>query len=883
MTAFAPRPVPVLEVRAGLICDASPLVGVLPFLPRDAKRTRALDGDRSTLTFTWDLAVPIAGQNPADVLKKPNVIAVVTTREADGDDFSEHEIATVETTRTAAGGQLVVTATAPRRAFTGAGVIGEGTSAGGVRTTWSVSGLTAQQLVTQYVLPGLPATITLGTVSGAAATVALQNVGGTDLTRDALLDQLVTAVRATGAPCEWWLERVGRTGYQIRLAAQRGAGTTLPELLVGTHLTALGSVDNGDDQMTVGVIRGTPATNDTSSDVSTDATRSIEHALWLVTGVAGSVVTLVDPSNGTGPVMEDGEYVDAVTPYALQARTGRLFAITNTAAPGTFTLAEAATSFSLGDLVELRRDTTSGVTYPAGSRVTVSALGATVGSGRAVTLTGLAGADPVTVDGQYEDARVSYAALIGTQSLTKSGSPPQRYDVQGANNLALFAVGDLLPLGNITYRITALDVVAGWIDVVDDATGVPPGSFGQAAQTYSVYRHVPTKRFRANGAAASANTVVLTPITSTGAALTDLAAGQLLDWETDPSGARVTELASPSGVAAYGRVFRVLTRKSIDPADNVLPNAVLDAWNAGASAPPDGWSVVPYNGTTQPFGTSVARVDGTGISTVHGGVVTPQYGSYLAAFTVRTDGVTGTLTGPASSWLDAGDTNRAGFAVRLFIDADPGAFFAFDGKGNLGLGLAVLVDLLDGTGNVLQTIDPGPAAYCYTAGAWTTFSFADLTLSRGCRARLRFVPKFGQVWTGGTYPSGTPYPVAWTPCLVLVDAAAIGRGTAAPPLRVGSGATQLVQSLHAELAARVTPPRDVRCTVRDLARMSDAWAHAQLTLGADTRARTALGHVAPFDTTVRCTALEESLADPEATTVTLATREQQLAALLAAL
>lgn len=301
-------------------------------------------------------------------------------------------------------------------------------------------------------------------------------------------------------------------------------------------------------------------------------------------------------------VVRDGQYVSADPArrwYLQRQKTGRCFPIIATAAPtlaypgGQFTLADL-TPVVGGNLYAIREGLTPGT--PLDMATPGVPLEVQSRAGNVVTIANpFTGADPVPTDDQHIDARVRRSVLrlaTTSSSVAAVAGSTTDVDVTVASTAGVVA-GDWgfahdnasQPWTLFGKVFTVVQVVSGTVLRVRkrytfDTTAVP-FSAGSMSKQLRLYTAQATVAY-VNGESATANTLTLDDASA-------FAAGHLVEYTVDNSGAVLTGLPSPA-VGTYG-----IARKDKDfPTARCVPNLALQAnpvFNLfSGTTVPDGWT-----------------------------------------------------------------------------------------------------------------------------------------------------------------------------------------------------------------------------------------------------------------------------------------------------
>lgn len=198
-------------------------------------------------------------------------------------------------------------------------------------------GLTPTEHIDTWVLPALVASgltwVSRGTITP---------TGRYDLTFDwtSPLKALLLIAEKTGMELD--IRRVGSSGYAIDLVTKIGLSAPTVDLRLGKNLSD--DLRHGESTLTYANRLYPKGAASSDNDIAT-----IARATWQVSNLVGSVVTLVDPAGGDGPIAFTGQ----LNGKYLRKVDGTLTLLSATAIPGTVTVASAA-GITIGDLVQVR-------------------------------------------------------------------------------------------------------------------------------------------------------------------------------------------------------------------------------------------------------------------------------------------------------------------------------------------------------------------------------------------------------------------------------------------------------------------------------------------------------------------------------------------------
>ena len=204
-------------------------------------------------------------------------------------------------------------------------------------------GLTPALHISTWIIPAL-------TRSGLTFVVAgtIVPAGNVDMTYawDSPLSALTRLAEVTSMELD-----IRRTpsGYAIDLIPAIGSSAPIADVRLGRNLVNLRRTRVASEQVTRVFPRGMQTDN---------AYATMSRATWRVSVVAGSVITLVDPAGGAGPIQFDGQLAGTSgtqTAY-LRKIDGTLTAVTASSAAGQTVTVASATGITVGDLIQFRAD-----------------------------------------------------------------------------------------------------------------------------------------------------------------------------------------------------------------------------------------------------------------------------------------------------------------------------------------------------------------------------------------------------------------------------------------------------------------------------------------------------------------------------------------------
>ena len=206
-------------------------------------------------------------------------------------------------------------------------------------------GLTPAQQIAAWVVPAL----TRGGMGWAVAgTITPTKLLDLTFASDTPLSVLQRIAEQTGMELE--VRRTGDTGYAIDIIAEIGSAQPTADLRFDKNLRP-GTKRNRSSLES--------ATRVYPIGADEDGRRAtMSRATWLVTNIAGLIVTLADPAGGAGPIQFDGQLAgaDGTTAAYLRKPNGTLTAVTASSfANQTVTVASAA-NLAINDLAQFRAD-----------------------------------------------------------------------------------------------------------------------------------------------------------------------------------------------------------------------------------------------------------------------------------------------------------------------------------------------------------------------------------------------------------------------------------------------------------------------------------------------------------------------------------------------
>lgn len=286
-----------------------------------------LDGTR-TLT----LAIPLTSPNLALLRKR----AIVVVDQDDTPTFDEWRVVTVVDDRQS-GLRTATCADIRTTDLAEAPPVMRVDSDGVASLKFESVTLTPAQHIATWVLPALAA----GGMSYVSAGT-ITPTGRIDLTMDwsSPLSVLLTIAEKTGMELD--IRRTGSTGYVIDLVPKLGSAAAIVDLRFGRNLTdQLRHEENSLQQATRLYPKG-------AGDA--DAVATISRAVWQVTAIAGTTITLADPAGGAGPIGFDNQLVNNY----LRTATGTLTLVSASSAAAQTVTVASASGLAVNDLIQFR-------------------------------------------------------------------------------------------------------------------------------------------------------------------------------------------------------------------------------------------------------------------------------------------------------------------------------------------------------------------------------------------------------------------------------------------------------------------------------------------------------------------------------------------------
>lgn len=212
------------------------------------------------------------------------------------------------------------------------GVIAETDAFGVIRYNIDRTGLTPTQFITLYILPFCPSWVSLGTIE---PTETL-DFGVNNQNPLAALKSL-----AQSTATEFQLRRDGTTGYLIDLVDAIGSAAPVADLREKKNLPDTLQKRSMLEQYT----RIVPLGEEIEGIRGT-----MSRAVWKVFAVSSNTITLVDPSGGPGPLLED----DQLNGYYLRKPNGTLTLVNDSTAITQQVVVADGSGLAVNDLVQFR-------------------------------------------------------------------------------------------------------------------------------------------------------------------------------------------------------------------------------------------------------------------------------------------------------------------------------------------------------------------------------------------------------------------------------------------------------------------------------------------------------------------------------------------------
>jgi hypothetical protein len=307
-----------------------------------------------------------------------------------------------------------------------------------------------------------------------------------------------------------------------------------------------------------------------------------------------------------------------------------------------------------------------------------------------------------------------------------------------------------------------------------------------------------------------------------------IANGDLVQVRADAAGTDLTYLDDPAAVAAYGIKAAVADVSDVPATNNLVKNSAMRTWPGSSSAPPTNWTAVGAPTIAKQTAAPFTAIGGNSIkvtSTADGqGVISdavPIFPTALNAY----------LSGYAKLWVASGNAR-----VELVINTPTGAKI-----------FPALPDVA--SPSVLgQWDDIGASGFDANGVAATT-------------AQIRIVQN------------------GLTASVFYVDAAQITQSATQQPWFEGSGGTRLWQEANEALRTGSNPLVSYTVPLVDLEQYDSAkWSESALILGANARV---VDPRLAIDIVTRIVGIERDYLNPQATSVTLSNRYDDLTDVLA--
>lgn len=229
---------------------------------------------------------------------------------------------------------------------------------------------------------------------------------------------------------EYQLRRHGATDYKIDLVTEIGA--SLDTVLVSDQRNLRALIRERQREGLYTVIQPMGL-----KPASAEERAGIGFARWEVTGVSSNVLTLADRNGGAGPLIEDDQFVGK---YVLKT-DGTLTEITDSDFSAMTVTVSDASGISVGDDVEIRKDSSGTLLTELESPSGASAIGRVVGTyesgdrGEANYIPNPFATDwaskPDAIWGQVDGAHSSGSTSVALKNL------PASYDLKNGDPLAI--------------------------------------------------------------------------------------------------------------------------------------------------------------------------------------------------------------------------------------------------------------------------------------------------------------------------------------------------------------------------------------------------------------------------------------------------------------
>jgi hypothetical protein len=392
---------------------------------------------------------------------------------------------------------------------------------------------------------------------------------------------------------EYRLRQNGITNYLIDIAETINANAPQVEIRPGINLTTFKRSRKGASHFTV--LEGSGVTGGDGQRAT------IARAAWRVDAIdtANNRLTLTDPSGvGDGPIIEDDQFVHTgpAPGYVFRYERGGTHRITDSFYATQQVQLDSVAGYAVGDLVELR--SSAGVTEVAdgwqgalwaAKRVT----NVDAGTKRLTVDDPFADIDVVLFDDRYRGwtVRPYFRAASSAMSANVASGNNRQCTVGSTTGML---AGDLVyhtasnPSGAPNWGLStnaAYEVVS-----VDSATLVTikhrrkSGAIGSLSNTFLSAWRARSDRV-CTACAAAGDTIDVDSVTS-------IVTGDIVECVRKYDAAVLTELASPSGVAASGIRVGTLERPTRGEVNLLATrNPFFADFTAGPNAAPDHWHV----------------------------------------------------------------------------------------------------------------------------------------------------------------------------------------------------------------------------------------------------------------------------------------------------
>lgn len=758
---------------------------------------------------------------------------------------------------------LVVTASPFRLTdLQGAGLISRKDTDGVVVYDFEVLGLTPSEVITNWVLPALVTAgfgwVALGTIT---PTARLDMTFSWD-TPLAVLLRLATSTQG-----EIDLRKNGSTGYVIDLVTKVNSAAQQADLRVDKNLVNVTRSESSIDQATRVFPKG--AAQDSMA-------ATMARATWQISAITGLDLTLADPAGGKGPIQFDGQLAgaDDVASSGIVARWPFDGAATDLSGNGRDGVAQNGASFvtgKVGQAISL-----DGLN----DHVTVVNHASLKWTGQDFTVAGWVNIDPTDADGGYIISKPWNGSGQYNWNLFWNSTGILTLNLLGATSYSLSTVAKVPPGGwhHVGFTIdSATKLVTIYIDGVAVATGthaivswVPtlgdnneqlaigtlyPYGTGWAGVTAQAIKGLldDVRIYSRDLAASEFSALACTPAALTPAylrkldgtlvkvigsaapnivrvaATTGIAVNDVIQFRASSAGDDLAALEAPAAIGAYGVKGAVRDVGDVPATNNLVKNAAMRVWPGGAGSLPTNWSAVGVPTIAKQVAAPFTAIGGQSIkvtSTADGqGVISdavPIFPTALAPY----------ISGFAKLWVASGNAR-----VELVISTPSGTKV-----------FPLLPNVASAT--VLgQWEDIGASGYDANGVAATT-------------AAIRIVQN-------GVAAS-----------VFYVDAGQITQSASQMPWFEGSGGTRLWQEANEALRTGSAPVVSFTVPLVDLESFDPVtWSESALILGANARVtdpRLAL------DIVTRIVGIDRDYMNPQATSVTLSNRFDDLTDILAA-